>query len=291
MDVAARLQKIFDVSWYRDLPTQPSADFETLLPEPGDIVMAFNLYGLRTQSDWQAWHRKHPDIVLLEDHSHDPFSDWAKNSDADYAFASLRKTLPIPDGGILWSPRKQRLVPAWGSESSGTAKRLKAMRLKHQYLTGGAVEKKQYRELEIASQNEMGCEENNLVSEFTRQTLPQLDVARLRAIKAANIRIFLELASQQPNAKWKPLFLQWDPSTVPLNAILLFEDEPTRNRIRAELIQENIFTAVHWLQPNHHISSGDDQTIEVTKRVLTIPLDARYDADDVRKVYSILAGC
>jgi hypothetical protein len=41
--------------------------------------------------------------LLVEDHSHDPFSPWAVGSSADYAFCSLRKTLPVPDGGLLWS--------------------------------------------------------------------------------------------------------------------------------------------------------------------------------------------
>ena len=43
--------------------------------------------------------------VVVEDHSHDPSSPWAASSSAHYAVASLRKTMPLPDGGVLWSPQ------------------------------------------------------------------------------------------------------------------------------------------------------------------------------------------
>lgn len=291
MDVASRLQKIFDICWYRDLPTQPTADFDSLQTNSGDIVMALNLYGIRSGTAWQDWHQGHNNVVLLEDHSHDPFSKWALHSTADYAFASLRKTIPIPDGGVLWSPRNHFLCEAWGREPPGTSKRLKAMQLKQQYLNGEAVEKEQYRKLEIASQSEMGYEGDNLVSDFTVAQLPLLDIDRMRNRKSANIRKFISLANDNSSQKWKPLFDQWDPGAVPLNAVILCKDEPTRNQIRAELITQNIYTAVHWIQPNHDMSSGDAETIALTERVLTIPLDARYDFKDVERVFEILSNC
>jgi hypothetical protein len=288
--VAAHVQKIFDVCWYRDLPTEPTADFESLNAQPGDIVMAFNLYGIRTHEAWQNWHRDHQDVTMLEDHSHDPFSDWAQQSLADYAFASLRKTLPIPDGGMLWSPKNHFVRSAWGDELPGAAKRLKAMKLKHRYLVGEEIEKDRYRKLEIESQNEMGYESGNLVSDFTARHLHLLDIAGLRAQKMANIRSFLKFADNKPNSKWKPLFKHWDAGTAPLNAIVQCQTETTRDQIRAHLIKHNIFTAIHWLQPHQGISSGDEETIELTRRVLTIPLDARYDATDVRKVFEIMSA-
>ena len=68
-----------------------------------DVVLAVNYFGVRAGEPWQQWREKHA-CVLLEDHSHDPVSGWAQSSRADYAFSSLRKTMPVPDGAILWSP-------------------------------------------------------------------------------------------------------------------------------------------------------------------------------------------
>jgi hypothetical protein len=67
-----------------------------------------NYFGLRTPPDLEL-----PEgVEVLEDHSHDPVSAWAEQSSADFCLASLRKTLPINDGGALWSPVGHRLPPA-----------------------------------------------------------------------------------------------------------------------------------------------------------------------------------
>ena len=39
---------------------------------------------------------------VIDDFSHAPA--WLGRSQADFAFASLRKCLPLPDGALLWSP-------------------------------------------------------------------------------------------------------------------------------------------------------------------------------------------
>ncbi len=48
-----------------------------------------------------------PDLnhILIEDHSHGWLTDACINSNADYCFSSLRKSLPIPLGGVIWSPK------------------------------------------------------------------------------------------------------------------------------------------------------------------------------------------
>lgn len=43
-DVAAKLNTICEIAWYRDLPTKPSPDFRTLNPAPGDFVLAVNFF-------------------------------------------------------------------------------------------------------------------------------------------------------------------------------------------------------------------------------------------------------
>src|ERR671922_295368 len=90
------------------------------------------------------------DAVVVEDHSHDPFSPWALGSEASYAFSSLRKTLPIPDGGILWSPRGLDLPPQPRGSADGSELKLAAMLVKGRYLAeGGDGLKKRFRRLQL----------------------------------------------------------------------------------------------------------------------------------------------
>jgi hypothetical protein len=82
------------------LLTEPPA-IEAILAEPGDVIVVANQLGIRRRPD--PGRAVVPGAVVVEDHSHDPGSAWARASGADYAFASLRKTLPIPDGGAAWT--------------------------------------------------------------------------------------------------------------------------------------------------------------------------------------------
>jgi hypothetical protein len=99
--VAAALARELPVAVYPDAPGEPlPAKVEA---GPRDALLVVNTYGMRPMS------RVLTRAVVLEDHSHDPLSPWAFDSEADYAVASLRKTLPLPYGGVLWSPRGREL--------------------------------------------------------------------------------------------------------------------------------------------------------------------------------------
>jgi hypothetical protein len=125
---------------YADDPRWSQPDWDSLDPSPGDLVLAVNYFGVRTGSVWQAWHQAHEFVILVEDHSHDPLSNWALTSKADYAFASMRKTFPVPDGALLWSPRQHQLPPEPKSRNwSGSALKLAAMIWKSEYLAGHRV--------------------------------------------------------------------------------------------------------------------------------------------------------
>lgn len=59
-----------------------------------------NYFGLRTSRSNQSL-----PIPVIEDHSHDLLGRWPLYSDADWCIASIRKTLPTIEGGMVWSPK------------------------------------------------------------------------------------------------------------------------------------------------------------------------------------------
>lgn len=94
-----------DLCYYVDYPSFTD-DCKTLEAihkngqfRPKDAVLRVNYFGTRSYRSPE----KLP-IAVVEDHTHDLIGEWALRSDAEWCIASLRKTLPIPDGGILWSP-------------------------------------------------------------------------------------------------------------------------------------------------------------------------------------------
>ncbi|WP_158976806.1 hypothetical protein [Cellulophaga sp. L1A9] len=68
-----------------------------------DVVILNNFWGIYEYKIPTQTNR----ATFIEDHSHGWQSAACKESKADYCFASLRKTLPVPLGGILWQPNGQ----------------------------------------------------------------------------------------------------------------------------------------------------------------------------------------
>ena len=288
MEATKKLAKAFDICWYQDLPSQKYPNFETLNPSSGDLVLAVNLFGIKSREVWQDWLKSHNDVILVEDHSHDPFSTWALQSQADYAMASLRKTLPIPDGAIIWSGKNLPLPQASQSQSDGAYKRLSAMLLKRAYLNGGYVSKETYRQLEIESEDSLDDVSHDRISAFSKNVLCSLDIKRFRERREANVRHFLNLSFSEQNQNWQPLFSSWDNGSVPFNSIILCRNREIRDSLRKYLIGKNIFPPIHWPQPHNGMTSNDLQAIDLSNRILTIPTDQRYSFSDVARVVTII---
>ncbi len=285
MEVAQKMSRVFELCWYRDLPTEPTPDFNTLRPLAGDLVLAVNLFGVKEGKAWQDWLTQQEDIILIEDHSHDPFSLWAQQTTAHYAMASLRKTLPIPDGGMVWSGEKMELPrPSQSEESPAASQKLTAMLLKRAYLMGADISKDSYRILQTQGEEHLINDGDRAISTLTKTILLSLKIDEMRQRREANIRKFLDWVLNNKNDYWQPLCTEWKPGAVPFNSIILCKNHQIRQELRRFLIGENIFAPVHWPQPPDLVSGKDALAFDLSNRLLIIPTDHRYSYNDIERV-------
>lgn len=196
----ARFSRVFFPSFYcQDVPVALQADGFTVLAYPdapdgandaielqglraGDAVVVSNTLGLRARSPLAG--PLPSGVTLVEDHTHAPFSAWAASSSADYAFASLRKWLPIPDGARLWSPAGLPVpaAPACDAEHAAvTLRRLSGMLLKSRYLAGEAVDKPAFRALLVEGEHQIGHGAPGAISPIARALVDVLPVDAYRA--------------------------------------------------------------------------------------------------------------
>ena len=135
---------------YPSAPTSPTGGPHDVGSRDMVLIPAF--FGMRPAS------RPPGPVLVVEDHTHDLIAPWAFDSGPDYAFASLRKTLPLPDGGIVWSPRGLPVPPERSTTEAhdqGVLCRLDAMSLKLRYLAGGDVDKARFQSLMEESEHEL----------------------------------------------------------------------------------------------------------------------------------------
>src|ERR1035437_362860 len=236
------------VAFYSDDPQRAVPELSRLPISPGGMVLAVNYFGVRLGEKWGAWRESTPSVALIEDHTHDPQSLWARSSRADFAFASLRKTLPIPDGAIAWSPRELSLPEAApGGPPIGSSLKLAAMLYKRRYLDSGETSpslKETFLELQKRGEQILPEPNNEAISAWSLDLVRRGAPSLWRSRRERNVRSLLALAPSV--VAEKPLFISWPAGHCPFNAVYVFEDEAARDRVRSRLIAAQVYTPVHW---------------------------------------------
>jgi len=283
-EVADAWRSLLPVRLFRDDPRRPEPDWKTLQHSPRDLVIAVNYFGVRDAKPWSTWRKKH-DCILVEDHTHDPFSPWAAKSRADFAFASLRKTLPVPDGAILWSPHKLPMMPSnSGNDWTGSGLRLAASIWKADYLSGRAPleSKAAYREMQTGGTELLERSAISGISPWSAKYLQGGVPTAWRTRRRDNARKLLDLLEGWRGAQ--PLFRDWPAEAVPFAVVLAFPSQAARDEHRAYLISRGVYCPIHWDAPG----AASEEVRELASCVLTIPTDQRYSADDMQRVADIL---
>lgn len=272
-----------ELATFRDDPRWPEPDWSSLAPVAGDLVLAVDFFGVRAGAPWIRWRRDHPDMLLIEDHSHDPVSSWARHSTAEYAFASLRKTVPVSDGALLWSPRGLPLPDAPdGVAADGSSLKLAAMVLKGEYLAGGDIQPHAFRTLQIRGERELL---SDLPSPMASWNLPFVHSGLSLAWRQRRQQNVRGLTRSLVGATvMRPMFETWPRGHCPFNVILLFRDADSRDACRTSLIANQIYPPIHWQQA----TSADARVRDLGARILTIPMDQRYGPPDVKRVARVL---
>jgi hypothetical protein len=281
-EVARSWAAITEVRMYEDDPRWPEPRWGSLRPRPQDVVVAVNYFGVREGGPWVAW-RTRTECVLFEDHAHDPASEWANASQADYAFSSLRKTLPAPDGAILWSPRELPLPDQPAGGADGSELKLAAMLLKGEYLGGGDdALKERFRQLQLDGEARLARSDVAGASPATREALVRGVPLPWRAKRAENTARLIAALHDWDGAE--PLFTEWPADAAPLGAVFVLASRADRDRAREVLREGDVYCPVHWADAEE---SDTPRVRELAERILTIPTDWRYSAADIARIAAL----
>src|SRR5690606_12183576 len=126
--------------------------------------------------------------------------DWALNSNADWCVASLRKTLPVAEGGILWSPKNHSLPELPNQSEYNTQlskKRWRAMRLKKDYLLDKISDKGLFRSIFLETESSFDKLQISPISEDCYFFLANLDMESWLIQKQINWSILSEIKSDK----------------------------------------------------------------------------------------------
>lgn len=268
-----------EVAFYVDYPGNDDDESLLNLPyENGDVLFRMNYFGLRTFRS-----TKNIPVPVIEDHSHDLIGDWAKKSDADWCIASLRKIVPIPEGGILWSPKGHPMAintlrTSFNEELA--KKRWRAMEEKMRYLNGETVDKESFRKLYLETEDAFDEPGISSIDERSRQYYESFDLDSWNLAKKRNWEILSRLDSDRGVQVVKPETENLNPFSL----LLLFENEERREIVRKRLIESSVYPAVLWHVPD----SSHDVVKDFSSRMLSIHCDGRYCEEDIKVLYNTI---
>lgn len=241
-----------------------------------EVVLIVNTFGLRPK-----WTRNDDNpSVVIEDHTHDPWSTWAKESHADYCIASLRKTLPIPDGGMLWSPKGLALpsVPELTYlHELAAARKLEAMIIKSMFLGGYTADKTMFRSSAISGEAGISTKELSSITPVSLAVLECINLELWRERRLANFRMFADKLAEHSQIA---VMLPKSPGSCPFSVVVICRDFLTRERLRYGLMQRRIFPAVLWPLEQSVLEIPGD-SVELSRRLMSIHCDGRYGEKDV----------
>ena len=74
---------------------------------------------------------------------------------------------------------------------------------------------------------------------------------------------------------------------APLYLPIYFETEEERNECRQHMAQNAVYCPVIWQKPVHY-AVENPESLYIYEHILCIPIDQRYDEDDMRRAAEVL---
>jgi hypothetical protein len=268
-DVTDALRDSLDIGFY---PDGPRDEPHTLELRDDEAAIAVDYFG--------APH--HLEVVggtMIRDATHDPLLQHPGDRLADFVVASLRKTLPVPDGALVWS-EAGRIPPAspppTRAHLEAVARFTTGMTLKLAYLQGFAVEKDAFLQTLCSGETALGAGVAlSGVSELARHLATAMDVHGWLGRRQQNHRTFTKVFG--PSVRGFRLL------DHPAFAILLAPGHEARDRARQALIRSGIYPAILWEQPRP--TTPRDQ-LELADRIIVLHVDGRYSPKETDRMAS-----
>lgn len=270
-----------EVMLYDDYPLNENDDIiiRSLPFQEEDVLFRTDYFGLRK---WRT--NKDIRISVIEDHTHGLTSDWTIKSDADWCIASLRKTLPLAAGGMLWSPKGKKLPDAIKptAECKEMAiERYEAMNMKAKYLKTVYPTKKEdteakndFREKFVDSEERIDHMKLSGIDVQSKEIANSLNIKQWTDLKIENWFLAIKLLSKKYHVLGNGRSDKWQPFSL----VLLLDSASEREALQHYLVGQKIYPAVLWRLPDN---CAFKQAKDFSERMLSIHCDIRYSRADI----------
>lgn len=254
------------------------------------ILLFINYWGFPL--NLPSLHQKHipTNTIVVEDNTHSILSSYIEEQTGrQIRFASYRKMLPVIDGAeVTWdqdldthlipTPLKPSLLHHMSIWIRIIASVLKSIWLRSPKL----YPKTTFRGLFYLSEHLTSRYSKPVgMSHISKRIYKSLNFPEIISTRRTNFETLLrELDGID---KVKPVYNHLPSNVCPMGFPILVE---TRDRLVQHLIQERIYTPVHWAIPTEISKQNFHESWAVSDAILTLPIDQRYSHHDMSRMAS-----
>ena len=280
------LEAGYEVYYYnveQDLRTTSDAILETVFKHDASIVLFHRYFGFDTM-DGQV--DKMCDILRglgkysIEDCTQCLYSDIPR-ANADFTVGSIRKWTGTPDGGFAVCREGKFLRKPNKPDSVLEQAKIRASFAKYRYLFEHTGDKGEmlgmYREAEDILNNQ---KEIYAISDMTIKVQANLNREDLEEKRIKNYKILVSSFTEQV----KPILSFGRSRVVPLYLPVLVED---RSALQKHLVDNRIYAPVVWPKDDKQPAQCEGAE-NAYKHLLCIPIDQRYDTDDMNRIVEVI---
>lgn len=255
--------------------------FEKLQKE--DILYFVNFFGKpETQNSMNLIREaQQRNVVVLEDLTLGLLSRGDNVGFGDYVIGSVRKWLPITDGGFVASLNP---LPEFKKEQASndyTFYYFAAQIMKDSYLKDTTLDKQLF--LDISNEGMKALFSDYTIREMSsvaKRVTEATDLNMVATERYDNYKYLYQLLSEISELR---LMVAPNEGMVPLGMVICVDD---RGGLFKYLIQNNVYCNIHWRENESTIQFEDADFL--SKHCLTIPCDQRYNHEHMDYIFNTI---
>ena len=280
------------------------------------VILIIDYFGTKSVSNKEIRELLDRDNIVIADLSHSILdnSRFSIKHDYYYLIASLRKIFPIPDGGIVYHNNEKFIASDIFPRDYES--KLEAMVLRYFYLNGITVDNVPAHDdkkldsvfeawytktpvgfqqrLEAIKRHYLALHYEYELKKYENQVIPQ-NIPAISSYILHNISYSNIIKKRTENLKFmyenivhKNLFVfNFDDIKSPFLLPLRFKSEEERDFVKNSLIKDDVYPPIVW-DIEEYVPSEYAYEREFSKRMLTIPIDQRYNPNELLKPVTII---
>lgn len=257
---------------------------ETLVVSKAQVVLVHGYFGFNTLKGFNDIIEKYrkKGVLFIEDITQCLYSEFPALT-SDYTVGSLRKWGPLPDGGYAVCREGRFLNKPYDYDEKLEKEKLDAAFLKYLYLHEDKGNKQEFLS-KFQTAEKILDEETKFykISPSTVKVQNGLDVDELKRKRRENYSYLYEQIKELKSCHI--ITPKLDKDAVPLY-FAIFSKE--RKELQEKLRDKCIYAPIVWPKPDN-ISHVCDEAEKLYHNILCLPIDQRYDLDDMERMVSHL---